>query len=84
MRKRQRNWRLMQKGDNTETGLHRHDGCEDRSAGKCALPAPGVVRVQYRRKPDYIGDEAVLELNRERVFEKIARAWLKKPEQIRN
>ncbi len=45
MRERQRKWRLMQKGNNTETGLQRHRAGKDCSTGKRALPAPGIPGV---------------------------------------
>ncbi len=72
MRERQRKWRLMEKRDNAQAGLHGHRACKHRSAGKCALSAPGIAGVQYRQKPNEISDHAVLKLHRERVFEKFS------------
>ena len=69
----------MEERDNTETSLQRHRTSKNRRAGKCASRAPRIVCMPYRQKPDCISDQAVLELNRERVFKKIAPGRLKEP-----
>jgi len=83
MRERQRKSRLMEKRGNAKAGLQRHRAGKDHSVSKCAFPAPGIVGVQYRQKPDDISDHSVLKLHGERVFEKIAPSRFNEPQPLR-